>query len=49
MEEKFLWNHTLQITLNTQFMEDSTIAELVKKILGPWCVECKIIKLNEEK
>jgi hypothetical protein len=46
------YRHTLQIELDTQFPQtdqaEAFFKDRVQKILGPWCVDVKVVRLNEE-
>jgi hypothetical protein len=42
------YKQTVQITLETQHPTSSvSFCELIKNILGPWCLEAKGVKLND--
>ncbi len=44
------YRHTLQIELDTQFKKTTPedLEEQVKLMLGPWCADAKVVRLNEE-
>ena len=40
--------HTLEIKVHTQFLADSTLAQQIQKMLGPWCTSVRIMELNRD-
>jgi len=42
------YKHTIQITLDTQFPQSSEgLIQLLQGMIGPWCIEAKVVKLND--
>ena len=41
-----MFRHSLRIELETHLSKDEELESLVKAILGPWCSEVKILRLN---